>query len=133
MSAFLKIDQCRACGRPIPWEWAPVVMAGGKALAGTGVWRSQLIGGLCPACKASLDAQKEKEQRALLLRAKLVEVLAAKNRTGNLPSSATSSRPEIVAPTSDAGALIRGLIISISGALVARARRIWLMPPPGAA
>jgi DNA replication protein DnaC len=75
MSAFLKIDQCRACRRMIPWEWAPAVMAAGKALAGTGVWRSQLIGGQCPACEARQEAEREKEQQALLLRAKLIALM----------------------------------------------------------
>jgi DNA replication protein DnaC len=75
MSAFLKIDQCRTCRRAIPWEWAPVVMAAGRALPGTGVWRSQLAEGLCPSCAAEFAAQLQKEQQALQRRAELVELL----------------------------------------------------------
>src|SRR5438874_470336 len=75
MSAFLKIDTCRVCQRSLPWEWAPVVSLNGKALAGTGVWRSQLMDRQCPACVAAVQLQRQKERQDLALRAALVELL----------------------------------------------------------
>jgi DNA replication protein DnaC len=75
MTAFLKIDDCKACHRNLPWEWIPAVPLGGKALAGTGVWRSQLAGGLCPVCQAALQARCEQEKRTLAMRGALVQLL----------------------------------------------------------
>lgn len=75
MTAFLKIDACKTCQRALPWEWVPAVLANGKTLAGTGVWRTQLTRGLCPACLAALEALRQKEQNDLALRAKLIELL----------------------------------------------------------
>jgi DNA replication protein DnaC len=75
MTAFLKIDTCAACQRSMPWEWAPDVLLCGKPLAGTGVWRSQLLHGRCPACVAELDALRLREQRALARRRELVDLL----------------------------------------------------------
>jgi len=75
MTAFLKIDQCQKCHRSLPWEWVPALLLNGRALAGTGVWRSQLIDRRCPACQAALEIEREREQRALQRRHELVELL----------------------------------------------------------
>jgi len=75
MTAFLKIDECRVCHRNIPWEWVPGIVLGGKALAGTAVWRSQLTDDQCPACMASLEARRQNTQRALGKRQELIQLL----------------------------------------------------------
>jgi DNA replication protein DnaC len=75
MTAFLKIDTCKDCHRAIPWEWSPVILFGTKALAGTGIWHSQLIDGQCPACVTAHEAQRKKEQRDLAIRRDLVHLL----------------------------------------------------------
>ena len=41
----------------------------------TGVWRSQLLEGVCPPCQAVLEAQRQKEQRAIQVRRELVQLL----------------------------------------------------------
>jgi DNA replication protein DnaC len=75
MTAFLKIDDCKACRRSLPWEWVPAIALGGKALAGTGVWRSQLSGGVCPPCLAALERKLQDEQRARAMQRDLVQLL----------------------------------------------------------
>lgn len=75
MTAFLKIDDCEGCHRALPWEWTPAVLLGGRRLAGTGVWRSQLTDGVCPACIAAVEAQQDKQYHALNLRRELVDLL----------------------------------------------------------
>lgn len=75
MTAFLKIDECRSCRRSLPWEWVPAVLLNGKPIAGTGVWRSQLIERRCPACQAASERAREKEKRARERRGELVELL----------------------------------------------------------
>jgi len=77
MIAFLKIDDCTACHRAIPWDFIPAVFFGGsvKPLAGTGVWRSQLTDGLCPTCRAAAEERRENERRARAMRQALVELL----------------------------------------------------------
>lgn len=75
MTAFLKIDECGICRRAISWEWVPAVFLGGRSLAGTGVWRSQLVEGRCPTCLEALASQKRKEQNARLRRAALIKLL----------------------------------------------------------
>jgi DNA replication protein DnaC len=75
MTAFLKIDDCKTCHRALPWEWVPAVLLGSKTLAGTGVWRSQLADGLCPACQAAAETELQKKERALAARQKLVRLL----------------------------------------------------------
>lgn len=75
MTAFLKIDDCRACHRSLPWEWAPAVQLNGKTLAGTGVWRSQLAGGLCLACVQAVESERERKERSLAMRKDLVQLL----------------------------------------------------------
>src|SRR6266851_8570413 len=75
MTAFLKIDECRICRRSLPWEWVPAVLLNGKPLAGTGVWRSQLIDRCCPPCQAALEREREKEKRLWERRGELVELL----------------------------------------------------------
>ena len=80
MTAFLKIDDCKACHRSLPWEWVPTVLVSGKTLAGTGVWRSQLADGLCPACIAARERERERKQRALSMRNELIRLLATFRR-----------------------------------------------------
>jgi len=75
MTAFLKIDRCTACRVETPWEWVPPVSLIGKPLPGTGVWRSQLVGGQCPTCVAAHDIKHKKEQEAQALREGLVRLL----------------------------------------------------------
>ena len=75
MTAFLKIDTCRSCHRAIPWEWAPTIPLNGKPMAGTGVWRSQLIDANCPACHTALQSEREKQRSALMRRKELVALL----------------------------------------------------------
>ncbi len=75
MTAFLKIDDCNACHRSLPWEWVPAILLNGKPLAGTGVWRSQLTGRLCPTCLAAFEGERQKQQRALAIRKELVQLL----------------------------------------------------------
>jgi DNA replication protein DnaC len=75
MSAFLKIDQCQTCSRALPWEWVPAVLLNGRALAGTGVWRSALVEGCCAVCVAAAEAQRQKDRQAFLLRHELVSLL----------------------------------------------------------
>jgi DNA replication protein DnaC len=75
MTAFLKIDTCRNCHRAIPWEWAPAIVLNGKPMAGTGVWRSQLMDACCPACHGAFEKQRALEQQALALHKELVELL----------------------------------------------------------
>jgi DNA replication protein DnaC len=75
MTAFLKIDDCKVCRRSLPWEWVPAIPLNGKALAGTGVWRSQLTSGVCPTCLEALERQRQQEQHALTVRRDLVQFL----------------------------------------------------------
>jgi DNA replication protein DnaC len=75
MTAFLKIDECKVCHRSLPWEWVPAVPLNGKALAGTGVWRSQLRGGACSTCLADLERKRHEERHALTVRRDLVQLL----------------------------------------------------------
>src|SRR5205809_5703652 len=75
MTAFLKIDTCRSCHRAIPWEWAPAVFLNGKAMAGTSVWRSQLVDHLCPACQETLERERTREQQILARHTALIELL----------------------------------------------------------
>ena len=75
MTAFLKIDDCERCGRSLPWEWVPAMAVNGKALAGTGVWRSVLASGRCPACVLELEKQRQESERALLGRQAMIGLL----------------------------------------------------------
>jgi len=75
MTAFLKIDDCNACLRSLPWEWVPAVLLNGKPLAGTAVWRSQLIDGRCHACRDAMALKRQNEQRACALREGLIQLL----------------------------------------------------------
>ena len=68
MSAFLKIDKCARCHGSIPWEWVDAVLLAGKSLPGTGVWRTQLVDGLCPQCLAARSVRQEEEVRAAKLK-----------------------------------------------------------------
>ena len=75
MTAFLKIDECQSCHRSLPWEWVPAVLLNGKTLAGTAVWRSQLIARRCAPCQAARESAREKEEHIRLRRSALVEIL----------------------------------------------------------
>jgi DNA replication protein DnaC len=75
MTAFLKIDECKTCRRALPWEWIPSVLLRGKALAGTGVWHSQLTSGLCPGCLAHVEALRLKNERDIAQRRDLIQLL----------------------------------------------------------
>src|SRR2546430_9664539 len=75
MTAFLKIDRCDSCHRSLPWEWVPAVLLNGKPLAGTGVWRSQLMDRRCPACQSALESARENERDALQRRGELIKLL----------------------------------------------------------
>jgi len=75
MTAFLKIDDCSSCHRPLPWEWVPAVLLAGKPLAGTGVWRSQLTAGRCSACQAAVETERKNEERSQVVRRDLVQLL----------------------------------------------------------
>jgi DNA replication protein DnaC len=75
MAAFLKIDDCKTCHRALPWEWVPTVLLAGKTLAGTGVWRSQLSDGLCPACQAPAETARQKKEHAVAVRRELAQLL----------------------------------------------------------
>src|SRR6266567_3339423 len=75
MTAFLKIDDCKSCHRALPWEWTPAVFLGGRSLAGTGVWCSQLTDGVCSGCVSALQARREKERHALGIRKELIQLL----------------------------------------------------------
>src|SRR5712691_11701781 len=75
MTAFLKIDRCRSCRQETPWEWLPPVSLGGRPLAGTGVWRSALVDGRCPACWEAAEADRERIRRSERQRERLIELL----------------------------------------------------------
>jgi DNA replication protein DnaC len=75
MTAFLKIDDCAVCHRSLPWDWVPAVLLNGRPLAGTAVWRSQLLAGQCPDCLAAQQLERQKQQQALILRTQLINVL----------------------------------------------------------
>ena len=75
MTAFLKIDRCKACQEERPWEWVPAIFLSGKPLAGTAVWRSQLVEGLCPVCFAALEFQRGKERQTGVERERLIRLL----------------------------------------------------------
>src|SRR5262245_12249983 len=75
MSAFLKLDACKTCSRNLPWEWIPSVSVIGKPLAGTGIWRSQLVSGICPGCLADSEQKRRQEREALKRQAALVDLL----------------------------------------------------------
>lgn len=75
MNAFLAIDKCTHCLRCLPWEWIPALAINGKPLAGTGVWRTQLLDGICAGCVASLERERQEKQRAMVRRKELVSLL----------------------------------------------------------
>jgi DNA replication protein DnaC len=75
MDDFLKIDVCQSCKRPYPWEWTPAVLVGGKALPGTGTWRSQLLEGICPPCTSEIERRRQKHFGELMRRQNLLELL----------------------------------------------------------
>jgi DNA replication protein DnaC len=75
MTAFLKIDNCQACRRALPWEWVPAVVLSGKKLVGTGVWRSQLLDRVCSDCHGKLEMQRDTARRDLQRRKTLIELL----------------------------------------------------------
>jgi DNA replication protein DnaC len=75
MTAFLKIDCCQSCRQDTPWDFVPPIMIGSKPLVGTGVWRTQLLDGRCPACVAASEADRTREREDRALRLRLIELL----------------------------------------------------------
>jgi DNA replication protein DnaC len=75
MSAFLKIDRCKACGRDTPWEWVPPILLLGKPMAGTGVWRSTLTEGRCAPCHQVIESERYQARHAERLRERLIRLL----------------------------------------------------------
>jgi DNA replication protein DnaC len=75
MTAFLKIDECHLCHRSLPWEWIPAILLNGRALAGTGVWRSQLAERVCPTCRTETEARRHDAERAAKHRQDLLWLL----------------------------------------------------------
>ena len=75
MTAFLKIDRCLDCQQEKPWERVPPILLAGRTLAGTAVWRSQLIDGICPACGVVREVKRDKERCAYALRNDLIRLL----------------------------------------------------------
>ena len=61
MSAFLKLDRCADCGSEVSWEWVPPIELQGKSLAGTGVWRSTLVAGLCSTCHGKVEKEHNRK------------------------------------------------------------------------
>jgi DNA replication protein DnaC len=78
MTAFLKIDRCKVCCLEIPWEWVPPVDLRGKLLAGTGVWRSALVDGVCPKCAQAIEERHQQERRTCTLREQFIRELGVK-------------------------------------------------------
>ena len=58
-------ELCDLCGAGIAREWVPAIFCAERPLAGTGLWRSQLVDGRCPTCRDQLERRAE-EQRSLL-------------------------------------------------------------------
>jgi DNA replication protein DnaC len=75
VTAFLKIDHCGSCGVEMPWEWVPAVEVGGRRLAGTGVWRSTLINGLCVGCHEGRERKRWQEERLQRLRKQFIRIV----------------------------------------------------------
>lgn len=75
MTPLPNADHCSACNDSKPWEWVPPVIVGGKPLAGTGVWRTQLILGRCPRCFVEDSLKREEALRAEAERQGLVRLL----------------------------------------------------------
>jgi phage replication O-like protein O len=46
-------EYCAGCSRKVPLEWCAAQIVSGRPLAGTGVWRSQLLDDRCPECSSS--------------------------------------------------------------------------------
>lgn len=74
MTAFLRIDRCRTCHEECSWEWVNPIVLNGRTLAGTGVWRSQLIDGMCPRCHDASLCERE-GNRAREITNRLLRVL----------------------------------------------------------
>ena len=75
MTAFLKIDRCTSCRQETPWEWVPPVLLRGEPLAGTGVWRSALIDGLCPRCADARERARQRERHVQTLREQFIRMV----------------------------------------------------------
>jgi DNA replication protein DnaC len=78
VTAFLKIDRCDTCGRDLAWEWTPPIVIHGAPLAGTGVWKSQLIEGKCPACFEAARTDAKRQRRLVELNERLIRLLGNK-------------------------------------------------------
>jgi DNA replication protein DnaC len=75
VTALLKIDRCDSCREETPWDWVPPVLLGGRALAGTGVWQSALLDGLCARCAQAREAGRIRERRVRALREEFIRLL----------------------------------------------------------
>ncbi len=75
MTAFLKIDKCQRCQRALPWEFVPTVLANGKPLAGTGVWRSPLSDGVCSPCATVAEAERIRARNEIAFQSRLLQLL----------------------------------------------------------
>lgn len=67
-------ERCRSCHTEMPPQWLEPIYCGGKQLAGTGVWRNQSEGGLCPKCVIALDERIAQRQRRLEMYLRLVQL-----------------------------------------------------------
>jgi len=67
-----KPEHCAVCKAPVSPEWVLPVYCNGKLLSGTGIWRSQLTDGLCPACWQTRQTKDAEQKRQLALRIRLV-------------------------------------------------------------
>jgi DNA replication protein DnaC len=74
MSAFLKIDRCGACARELPWEWVAPVLLRGQPLAGTGVWHSTLIDGICSRCAEATKSARLRQRESERLRDHMIRL-----------------------------------------------------------
>jgi hypothetical protein len=61
MTAFLKIDRCKVCGKEKSREWIPEIAVDGRRIEGTGLWQSQLFSGVCLGCRAPVASLDPKD------------------------------------------------------------------------
>ena len=71
---FLKTEICVSCGREVLPEWFPPVITSGRALAGTGNWRSMTTDGLCNGCHTVITNSNEERRRQFTSRLRLIEL-----------------------------------------------------------
>ena len=68
----LSPDHCDRCGSAVMPEWVPQVLCADRLLAGTGVWRSQLVDGRCTTCREQIEQRGIDQRRQLKERLHLV-------------------------------------------------------------